>query len=325
MSGINPEVRNPLRIVFFGSPQFAVPTLRELLNSAGFEIAAAVTQPDRPAGRGRRLRAPAVKIEAQRAGIAVMQPLSIRKRELRERLRELQADYFAVVAYGKILSPRMLAIPRLGCVNLHASLLPRYRGAAPVNWALIRGENVTGVTAMLMDEGMDTGPILLQQRVEIGENETAMELAARLAEIGAPLLASTLRQYAAGEIAPLPQDENEASAAPLLKKTDGEVDWRRDATEIVNLWRGLQPWPGVYSSFRGQQIKLARVAAVSAAIPAPLPGTLAPDEERILVSCGRETWIELLEVQLPGKRPIDARDFARGYRLQPDEQLGEPD
>ena len=317
-------MRNPLRIVFFGSPQFAVPPLRELLNSADFDVAAAVTQPDRPAGRGRRLRAPAVKIEAESASVAVLQPPSIRKREFRERLRELEADYFAVAAYGKILPPRLLAIPHLGCVNLHASLLPRYRGAAPVNWALIRGEKETGVTAMLMDEGMDTGPILLLRRVEISESETALELAARLSEIGAQLLARALRQYAAGEITPLPQDENEASMAPLLKKTDGEVDWRRDAAEIANRWRGLQPWPGIYSSFRGQQIKLPQVAASTAAIPAAPPGMLVPDGERLLVSCGRETWIELLEVQLPGKRPIGARDFARGYRLQPDERLGEP-
>ncbi len=311
-----------LRTVFFGSPALAIPSLRAILRSEEIKVEAVVTQPDRPAGRGRRMQPPPVKEAALAAGLEVLQAKSIRTSRFAERMTGFNPDIFAVVAYGKILSAKLLEIPQLGCINLHFSLLPRYRGAAPVNRALINGETVTGVTTMLMDEGMDTGPILLQQEVEIMPDETAGELATRLAELGAQLLVLTLQEHAAGRITPIPQDNDRATYAPMLKKEEGLVDWTRRAGEIVNLWQGLHPWPGIYSFFRKQPIKLLEVHESLSPASKAEPGLFIQEEDRLYVACGDKTRLELLKVQPAGKKAIDVPDFLRGYRIAEGERLG---
>ena len=312
-----------LKVVFFGSPELAIPSFRAILNCPDLRLLAAVTQPDRPAGRGRALKQPPVKLEALEAGLDVLQPRTIRKQHIGWVMNEFHADYFVVVAYGKILPPQLLEMPRLGCVNLHLSLLPKYRGAAPINWALINGETVTGATTMLMDEGCDTGPILLRRELAIENDDTAETLGARLAEAGAELLVETLLKLAAGEIKPLPQDESEASHAPILKKEDGLVDWSLGASSIADRCRGLHPWPGIFSHFRGKQIKLLRVADAGS-LADPLPhGTLLRDGNRLLAACGEGSALQLLDVQLAGGRPISAADFANGHQPKPGERLGE--
>ena len=310
-----------LKMVFFGSPESAVPALETLAENDRFRILAVVTQPDRPAGRGRRLTPPPVKTAAQRAGLEVWQPETIRGRAFRESIAALEPDYLVVVAYGQIFRPKLLATPRCGCVNLHFSLLPLYRGAAPVNWALIRGEKTTGLTTMLMDEGLDTGPILLQEEHPVEPDEKAPKLTGKLAAHGAGLMVLTLVGHAAGDITPLPQDDSRASYAPMLKKGDGLVDWRSSADEIYNRWRGLMPWPGIHSVFRSMNIKLTEVSVGPEFPHSPTPGLLVTDGERLFAHCGAGT-IEILEVQLPGKSPIAAADFLRGYRLEPGERLG---
>jgi len=313
----------PLKVLFFGSPESAIPSMREIMRCPELELLAVVTQPDRPSGRGRRLQSPPVKREALAAGLDALQPRSIRKQHVAWGLEAYSADIFAVVAYGKILPPRLLAMPRLGCVNLHFSLLPRYRGAAPVNWALINGEKVTGVTTMLMDEGLDTGPILLQQEVKIEEGENASSLVRRLAAIGAPLLTKTLLELAAGKLKPTPQDDGDATYAPLLKKEDGRIDWSWNASQIINRGRGLDPWPGIYSTFRGEQIKLLDIATAGTSAFKAEPGSLKRKDLRLFVACGEGTALELLQVQLPGKQPIAGADFANGYHISEGERLGE--
>jgi methionyl-tRNA formyltransferase len=314
----------PLKVVFFGSPEYAILPMKEIERSERLHLAAVVTQPDRPSGRGRRLQPPPVKEEALSAGVEVLQPRSIRGRHVAWGLEAYCPDFFAVFAYGKILPPRLLKIPRLGCVNLHLSLLPSYRGASPVSWALINGEQVTGVTTMLMDEGLDTGPALLSEEIGIDPNETAGRLTTRLSEIGARLLVRTLIELAEGKISPAEQDESKATYAPMLKKEDGLVDWSRPADQIFNRWRGLDPWPGIFSHFREDPIRLLKVAPAAGE-----PGTTADagvlqrDGNRLFISCGLETRLEILDVQLPGRKPISAADFVNGYRLQPGERLGQ--
>ena len=241
-----------MRIVFCGTPQFAVPALKHLLAQPDFQIIAAISQPDRPRGRGHEVSFSPVKETAAAAGIPVHQPEKIRAPEAQELLQKLAPDVIVIIAYGQIIPARLLSIPKLGWINLHASLLPKYRGAAPINWAIANGETKTGVTSMRIDAGMDTGEILLQEEMDIGVAETAPELAARMSELGAPLMAETLRGLAAGTIAPRSQAHEHASSAPMLKKEDGRIDWSRPAREIFNRIRGFAPWPGAYTSFRGQ-------------------------------------------------------------------------
>ncbi len=236
-----------MRIVFCGTPQFAVPTLKHLLAQNEFQIVAAITQPDRPRGRGQEVSFSPVKETAKAAGIPVHQPEKIRAPEAQELLQKIAPDAIVIIAYGQIIPARLLPIPKLGWINLHASLLPKYRGAAPINWAIVNGETTTGVTSMRIDAGMDTGEMLLQRELEIGPSETAPELAARMSELGAPLMAETLRGLAAGTIVPRPQAHEQASCAPMLKKEDGRVDWSRPAQEIFNRIRGFAPWPGAYT------------------------------------------------------------------------------
>ncbi len=309
-----------MRIVFLGTPEFAVPTLERAFE-AGHEIAAVVTQPDRPKGRGRQLAAPPVKQTALRLGLAVHQPERIRTPEAIELLRSLKPDAMVVVGYGKIIPQAAIDIPPHGIVNVHASLLPRYRGAAPVQWAIANGETVTGVTTMRIDAGLDTGDILLQRETAIGAEETAVELGARLAAMGADLLVETLAGLERGGIVPRPQDSTQATLAPVLKKDDGLIDWTRPAAEIVNRIRGFKPWPGCYAHLRGRAIEISRARAGAGA--AGEPGSLHPARGRIVVTCGDSTALEILEVQMEGRKKMDAAAFQNGYHLMENELLKE--
>jgi len=306
-----------------GTPEFAVPSLASLIRD-GHQVAAVFTQPDKPAGRGRVLHAPPVKSFALEHAIPVHQPSKIKTNEgVREIFASMFADACVVAAYGKILPAWMLAIPRLGCINVHASLLPRYRGAAPINWAIANGERETGVTIMQMDAGMDTGSMLAKRATEIGVDETAPELSARLAQLGAELLSETLPRIERGEIEPIPQDNREASYAPMLKREDGLIDWRMTAREIANRVRAFQPWPGSYTEFRKKRLTIWRSREESTTpTNAAEPGTiLGIDETGIIVACAGTTALRIEEVQIEGKRRVTAREFANGARLKSGDRL----
>ena len=307
----------PLKLVFCGTPQFAVPTL-EALRAAGHAIALVVSQPDRPAGRDRQLSAPPVKQTALAAGLPVTQPEKIRNNaEFRGQLEAIAPDAIVVVAYGRILPLWMLTLPRLGCINLHASLLPKYRGAAPIQWAVAMGDAFTGNTTMLLEEGLDTGPILLQQTVEIGREQTALDLFDVLAHMGAPLVVKTLAGLADGIVQPQPQNHEFASFAPMLDREDGRMDFAaRSATELYNRWRGFQPWPGAFTALGGKKLIVHRMKAA----PEPetahsvvfAPGQVCVENHRLFAACAGNTWLELIELQLEGKRRLEAAEFLRG-------------
>jgi methionyl-tRNA formyltransferase len=310
-----------LDLVFCGTPRFAVPTL-EKLAAAGFRTHLVVTQPDRPKGRGLELVGSPVKQSATALGIPVTQPDRIKVNdEFRSQLTALKPDTIIVVGYGRIIPQWMLDLPPFGNINLHASLLPKYRGAAPIQWAIANGETVTGVTTMRIDAGLDTGDILLQRELPIGPNDTALTIAPPLADIGADLVVQTLRGLQAGTIQPRPQENSHATLAPILKKEDGLVDFTRSAAEISNRIRGFQPWPGAYTKFRGKtlQILAVRPLAGSKRIVA---GQLIIEAGRLLVGCANDTLLELVEIQLEGKKRSTAHDFIQGYRPQPGEKLG---
>ncbi|PYY09438.1 MAG: methionyl-tRNA formyltransferase [Acidobacteria bacterium] len=308
-----------MNLVFCGTPRFAVPTLKKLVE-AGFTVHLVVTQPDRPRGRGLELAPSAVKECALDLALPILQPDKIRNNEqFRNQLAELKPDAVIVVGYGRIIPQWMIDLPPLGNINLHASLLPKYRGAAPLQWAIASGETVTGVTSMRIDAGLDTGEILLQKEIPIAANDTTETLAPHLATVGADLMVETLRGLDAGTIEPRPQDQSKATLAPILKKEDGLIDFQRSAIETVNRLRGFQPWPGAYTKFRGKS--LAVVAAKSSAVSAPL-GEIRLQGERVFVGCGANTSLELLEVQLAGKKRMSARDFLHGYHLTSGERLG---
>jgi methionyl-tRNA formyltransferase len=315
-----------MRIVFCGTPTFAVPSLRHLLTQADFQIGAVLTQPDRPRGRGQDVAPSPVKQVALAAGVPVHQPERVRAPQVQQLLERLQPDAVAIVAYGQIVPERLLPIPRLGWINLHASLLPQYRGAAPIPWAIAKGETRTGVTTMRIDAGMDTGEMLLRREIEIGPDETAPELAARMAEIGAPLLADTLRGLQAGTIRPQPQDHATATYAPMLKKEDGRIDWNRPAREIRNRMRGFAPWPGAYTTFRGQRCHVWGEPVSNTErekTAAGAPGTLAHASGAILVACGDATVLRVTSVKLEGRKQISASEFANGVRLTSGERFGQ--
>jgi methionyl-tRNA formyltransferase len=311
-----------LRLFFFGTPQFAVPTLEALL-AAGHRVELVVSQPDRPVGRERQVAATPVKQAAIAAGLAVTQPEKIRSNaEFRAQLEAIRPDAIVVVAYGRIIPPWMLALPRLGCINLHASLLPRYRGAAPIQWAVAMGDAYTGNTTMLLEEGLDTGPILLQETVEIGPQQTAADLFPILAAKGAPLVVETLEGLASGTIHPEPQNHEGATFAPLLDREDGRMDFAaRTATELYNRWRGFQPWPGAFTALDGKKLIVHRMA-VSQSDDAAEPGSVRIVGGRLLAACAGNTWLEFLEVQLEGKKRMTAADFLRGNPLAPDARMG---
>jgi methionyl-tRNA formyltransferase len=316
-----------VKLVFCGTPQFAVPAL-QAVHAAGHEIALVVTQPDRPVGRKQLIEPTPVKQIALAAGLPVTQPEKIRNNaEFRARLEAIAPDAIVVVAYGRIIPPWMLALPRLGCINLHGSLLPKYRGAAPIQWAVAMGEAVTGNTTMLLEEGLDTGPILLQQEVEIGPEQTAVDLFEILATRGAPLMVETLAGLARGNIQPRPQDHSQATLAPLLTRDDGRMDFVvHTATELKNRWRGFQPWPGAFTALDGKKLIVHRLEVVEPAtsrVPeSGEPGQLSVAQPRLIVCCARNTGLELLELQLEGKKRMTADEFLRGTQLVSGMRLG---
>jgi methionyl-tRNA formyltransferase len=306
-------------LVFCGTPPFAVPTLDSLVE-AGFHVDLVLTQPDRPKGRGLELVSPQVKQRAQQLGLPVIQPESIKNNDpFRAQLAALKPDAIIVVGYGRIIPQWMLDLPPLGNINLHASLLPKYRGAAPIQWAIARGETLTGVTTMKLDAGLDTGDILLQQEIPIAPDDTAETLAPKLAFVGAELTVKTLHGLQTGSIRPRDQDETQATLAPILKKEDGLIDFSRPAAEVLNRMRGFQPWPGAYSKFRGRNLQVWEAAALDRTVP---ESQMKTEGDRLLVGCGGDTAIELLELQLEGKKRTSAQDFLRGYRPLPGEKLG---
>ena len=311
-----------MKLVFCGTPRFAVPTLEALI-AAGHDIALVVSQPDRPVGRTQQLTAPPVKETALAAGLEVTQPEKIKNNaEFRSRLTAIAPDAIVVVAYGRIIPPWMLALPRLGCINLHASLLPKYRGAAPIQWAVAKGETVTGNTTMLLEEGLDTGPILLQREVVIAPDQTAADLFDVLAKEGAPLVVETLAGLENGTIKAQPQDHSRATLAPILDREDGRMDFAgRTATELCNRWRGFQPWPGAYTTLEGKKL-IAHRMRVDAKTVAGGPGSVEISGHRLLVACAQNTWIEITELQLEGKKRMTASEFLRGAGLHSGTRLG---
>ncbi len=309
----------PLSLVFCGTPRFAVPALEKLV-AAGHRVHLVVTQPDRPKGRGLELVASPVKQSALTLNLPITQPDRIKtNEEFRAQLTALKPDAIIVVGYGRLIPQWMLDLPLLGNINLHASLLPKYRGAAPIQWAIAQGETVTGVTTMRIDAGLDTGDILLQQQLAIESHDTSETLTPRLAAIGADLLVETLRGLEAGTITPRPQDNSRATLAPILKKEDGLVDFSRTASEITNRMRGFQPWPGAYTKFRGKTLQILKAQPASDAFA---PSELHVTNDRLLVGCAHQTSLELQELQLEGKKRTTAKDFLHGYRPQPHERLG---
>jgi methionyl-tRNA formyltransferase len=309
-----------MKLVFCGTPQFALPTLKQLL-TAGHRIELVVTQPDRVRGRDQDPSPPPIKVLAQEAGLPVVQPEKIKSNpDFRARLESINPDAIIVVAYGRIIPEWMLNLPRLGNINLHASLLPKYRGAAPIQWAVANGETVTGATTMRIDQGLDTGDMLLQRSLPIGPDQTAEQLFPVLAESGAVLMRETLEGLEAGAIQPIPQDNAGASLAPILQREDALVDFTRTAPVIYNRWRGFQPWPGAYTFFRGKKLTLQRlIPAGSTAAP---PGEMMVEGNRLLVAAGSSTSVELLEVQIEGKKRLPVADFLHGASLRAHERLG---
>jgi len=318
-----------MRIVFCGTPQFAVPTLKHLLAQPDFQIAGVISQPDRPRGRGQVVSPSPVKAVALGAGLPVHQPEKIRSADSRELLHKLAPDGVVIIAYGQIIPAPLLSIPKFGWINLHASLLPKYRGAAPINWAIANGETETGVTTMRIDAGMDTGEILLQREISTGATETAPQLSARLAEAGAPLMEETLRGLMTGKITGRAQDGSKATYAPLLKKEDGRIDWSRSAKEIFDRMRGFAPWPGAYTTFRGQtchvwgepvpkQMKNQTIKGNTGVAY----GTLLQEKDELHVVCGGTTVLRVLTVKLEGRKQVTAAEFANGARLKAGERFG---
>jgi methionyl-tRNA formyltransferase len=308
-------------LIFLGTPSFAVPTL-EAVVAAGHRVLAVYTQPDRPKGRGGQLATSPVKETALRLSLPVYQPERVRRPEIVEQLRAMHAEVMVIVGYGQIIPQSIIDIPPVGIINVHASLLPKYRGAAPIQWAIANGESRTGVTTMRIDAGLDTGDMLLKWETGIGPAENAVELNRRLARAGADLLVETLAGLTAGTIVPQKQDHSQASLAPILKKEDGSIDWKWPARKIFNRTRGLLPWPGAYSFFRGQMFHVwkARVAENPAT---GVPGQLLPQRKRLLVACGEGTALEPLEVQVEGRKRMPVEAFLNGQRLNDNEALGE--
>ena len=303
-----------MRIVFMGTPDFSVGALEALIE-AGHEIAAVVTQPDKPKGRSGQMQFPPVKECALKHGLTIWQPQKIKTPEWVERLRELNADVFIVAAFGQILSKEILDMPKYGCVNIHASLLPKYRGAAPINWAIINGEKETGVTIMQMNEGVDTGDMLTRVVVPIAPKETAETLFDKLAKAGAELIVETLPRLEAGEIIPVPQDESQASHVKMMGKSLGRIDWNKDAVSIERLIRGLNPWPSAYTHVHGKTLKIWW-AEVVAGDETKAPGTVLPGGKgELLVQTGKDA-LKITELQLEGKKRMDTAAFLRGYTIE---------
>jgi methionyl-tRNA formyltransferase len=318
----------PLNLVFCGTPSFAVPALEKLAD-AGHSIPLVVTQPDRPRGRGMEVAVSPVKDAALRLGLAVLQPATIKNNaEFQDQLTALAPDAIIVVGYGRIIPQWMIDLPRLGNLNLHASLLPKYRGAAPIQWAIANGDSVTGVTTMRIDAGLDTGDILMQREISIDLKDTAETLGPKLASIGADLMVETLRGLENSQIRPTPQDHSQATLAPILKKQDGRMDFTRSAKDLFNRLRGFQPWPGAFTIFKGKTMQVHRAQCMQRA-GTLTPGEVAVEGARLLVGCGKDedkrtdTALELIEIQLEGKRRMTAQEFINGYRPKSGDRLGQ--
>jgi methionyl-tRNA formyltransferase len=310
-----------MNLLFFGTPAFAVTTLEKLI-AERFAIGVVVTNPDEPSGRGYEVKPPPVKQAALGAGLQVYQPVKLKGPETIDFLSGYRPDAIVVVAYGHILPKWLIDLPRFGCVNLHSSLLPKYRGAAPIQWALIRGEALTGVTTMQIDLGLDTGDTLLQREVVIRNDDTAESLSAKLGREGADLMIETLRRLERGDLKPQPQDHAEATLAPMLKKQDGRIDWTLPALDIWNRVRGLRPWPGAHTKFRGKSLHVWSASRPDADETVPLgPGVLVTNFGKLRVICGRGTVLEPDEVQLEGRRRLAVRDFLNGVSISPGEKL----
>ena len=303
-----------------GTPRAAVPTLQQCV-ADGHEVVAVWTQPDKPAGRGNKVSFSPVKEFALSHGLEVFQPARIKNEEAKQLFALHDADVAVVVAYGRILPDEFLRAPRRGCINVHFSLLPLYRGAAPANWAIVNGERETGVTTMFIEPTLDTGPILLQSKTEIGETETAPELMERLAEIGAGLLGETLARLDA--LTPRPQHDRDATFAPILRKEDGLIDWSRRAIEIERCVRGFQPWPNAYTTFNSKGLTIWRGQPVSSAIPGTAPGeVIVAHGDELLVNCGEQTALRLLEVQPEARKRLTVRDFINGLHVKVGDRFG---
>ena len=298
-----------VKVIFMGTPEFAVPSLQKLIETK--MVAGVVTQPDRPAGRGRQVRPSPVKVTAEKAGIPIYQPKSLRSEENAAPLRAWQPDVIVVVAFGQILRPHVLDLPTHGCINVHASLLPRWRGASPIQHAIMAGDSETGITLMQMDEGLDTGPIYLQDSLTIHPNETAASLHDRLSKLGAALLAHRLDDIVQGQIEAAAQDNALATYAPLIKKNAGLLDWQRSSSELDRHIRAMTPWPGAFSSWRGENVKILGARPTMEQVPSEKPGQLFVDQGALLVHTG-EGCLRLDRLQLAGKKAMSAADFLRG-------------
>ncbi len=308
-------------LVFCGTPLFAVPTLEKLV-AAGFRVKLVVTQPDRPSGRGMEPAASPVKRSAVALDLPIIQPEKIKNNaDFRKQLEDIGAEAIIVVGYGRIIPQWMIDLPPLGNINLHGSLLPKYRGAAPIQWAIAMGESITGVTTMRIDAGLDTGDILQQAEERIRPEDTASTIAPRLAQTGAELMITTLAGLKNSTISPWPQDETQATLAPILKREDGLIDFSRTATDAWNRLRGFQPWPGAFTKFRGKTLQL-HSATPAGEVCAAAPGHFAIEHDRLLLGFSHGTALDIQELQMEGKKRMSARDFVNGYRPKSDEKLG---
>lgn len=306
----------PLKALFCGTPAFGLPTLQLLLENPDFFVATVLTQPDRPKGRGQGTVQSPIKQAALKAGVPVHQPEKLRAQEAIELVAGIQPDVSVVIAYGQIIPRNMLEIPRLGWINLHGSLLPKYRGAAPVQRAILAGERRTGLTIMRIDAGLDTGPILARTEIPIGPDETAAQLLARMSDLGAPLMVDTLRKLEHGEITPTAQNNAEATLAPPLKKEEGLIDWREPADAIYNRIRAFDPWPGAYTRFRGSVCHIWGKPSERPSKPDSAQcGAIVQDEKRLLIACGKQSWLELEFLRVEGRKRVTAAEFANGARL----------
>ena len=307
----------PYKLVFMGTPDFAVPAL-QAVHAAGHDIALVVTQPDRPKGRGRKVEPPPVKKASEKLGLAVTQPDNLRSEAAKQLLQAADADFFIVVAFGHLLRESVLKMPKRGCINVHASLLPRYRGPAPIQWAVINGDTETGVTTMLMDKGLDTGDMLMTAREPIGPSDTAGSLHDRLAQRGADLLVQTLKALADGTIRGTPQVHSAATYAPLLKKTDGLIDWKKPAAKLEPFIRGMSPWPGAFTFWKNTRLKIYR-SEIEASADNALPGTVLNSRpDRLTVSTG-DGALSILEIQSASGSRLPVSEFLRGFRIAPGE------
>ncbi|MGA2005885.1 MAG: methionyl-tRNA formyltransferase [Terriglobales bacterium] len=308
-------------LVLSGTPRFAVPTLDALVE-AGHSVPLVVTQPDRPRGRGMEMVASPVKEAAIRLRIPVVQPNTIKNNEeLRAQLEALHPDAIIVVGYGRIIPQWMIDLPRFGNLNLHASLLPKYRGAAPIQWAIAGGESITGVTTMRIDAGLDTGDILLQREMPILPDDTAETMGPKLASVGADLMVETLRALESGELQAVPQDHTKSTLAPILTKEDGRMDFTRSAADLFNRMRGFRPWPGAFTTFRAKTLQVHRAEPIQP-VATLAPGTIAVEGAHLAVGCGQNTVLDLIEIQLEGKRRMTAQEFINGYRPKTGDLLG---